>query len=112
MIDNTVAINFAVSIDHVDHVNMNGVLCVDLEQIRPIAVGVSNTDEGETETLAVGAAQHAVVCSLSGGTFGVEPHVHVVEQTRSCSVFGRAFFVRECLAFQLIPQYRDNIMVV
>ena len=103
MIDNTVAINFAVSIDHVDHVNMNGVLCVDLEQIRPIAVGVSNTDEGEAEALAVGAAQHAVVCSLSGATFGVEPHVNVVEQIWSYSLFGHAFFVRERAAFQLFP---------
>ena len=103
MIDNTVAIDFAVSIDQFDHVNTKGVLCVDLEQICPIAVGVSNTDEGETETLAVGAAQHAVVCSLSGATFGVEPHVNVVEQTWSYSLFGHAFFVRERLAFQLFP---------
>ena len=70
MIDNTVAIDFAVSIDQFDHVNIKGVLCVDLEQICPIAVGVLNTDEGETEALALGAAQHAVVCVLSGDTFG------------------------------------------
>ena len=110
--DNTVAINFVVGFDHVDHVGANGVLCVDLEQICPIAVGVLNTDEGETEALALGAAQHTVVCSLSGGTFGVEPHVHVVEQTWSYSVFGRAFFVREHLAFQLFPRCHDDIVVV
>ena len=103
MIDNTVAIDFAVSIDQFDHVDIKGMLCVDLEQIRPIAVWMSNTDEGETETLAVGAAQHAVVCSLSGGTFGVEPHVNVVEQIWSYSLFGHAFFVRERAAFQLFP---------